>query len=87
MLPNQRLMILTVMKMKEGKGLVHFGMVCSSWVTISRSSTGRSYFVPLGDRSIDSVNKANILVSRTVVLKHALLFQPVSEPGLPRNPG
>ena len=54
---------------EEGKGIVYFGTVCSSWVTISRSSTGLSYFLPLGDQSVDSVNKANILVPRTACIE------------------
>ena len=61
-----RLLLHSILKLKDGTGLVHFGMVCSSWITISRGTTQRCYFCPLGDETVDSVAKANILCSRII---------------------
>ena len=41
-----------------------FGLVCSSFVSVSRGSTHRHYFLPLGDPSSKSVELGNLLCSR-----------------------
>jgi len=46
-------------------GFTHWGTVCSTWVWISRHSTGRSKQRPMGDPSSESTVKANIMVSCT----------------------
>lgn len=41
-----------------------FSLVCSSFVSISRGSTHRSYFLPEGDPSSKSVQRGNLLAAR-----------------------
>jgi hypothetical protein len=52
----------------RGRGILHFATVCSSWVMINRSTSGRSPYWPLGDTSHQYVRDANTMVSRTVLL-------------------
>ena len=61
---DPRLLLLTILRAKDGDFVVSFGLVCSTFVTISRHSTKRSYFNPLGDCSKKSVADANLLCSR-----------------------
>ena len=42
--------------------------VCSTWVFMSRGSTGRSKNLPLGDRTRSCVRNANIMVARVVLI-------------------
>lgn len=51
------------------KAVHHWATVCSSWVTINRSTSGRSYHNPLGfwERR-PYVGRANVMVSRTALL-------------------
>ena len=56
--------MLAILRAIPGESVVHFGMVCSSWVTICRASTERSFFVPLGSPLRDGVRLGNLLVSR-----------------------
>lgn len=51
----------------RGGGVVWFGVVCSSWVWISRSSTQRSEVRPMGRDSANNAN-ANAMVSRVMLL-------------------
>ena len=44
--------------------MAFFAMCCSSFVTISRSTTGRSILLPLGNTSFEKVRTANLLASR-----------------------
>ena len=44
--------------------MVSFGLVCSSFVAVSRGSTGRHYFLPLGNESAPSVMVGNLLAVR-----------------------
>ena len=55
-----------VCKLRRG-GLAWFGIVCSTWVFMSRSTTGRHYCAPLGNMT-DVVKKANCMTSRVVLL-------------------
>ena len=48
-------------------GFVWFGIVCSTWVFMSRSTTGRDINHPLG-RSTSNVVAANVMTSRVVLL-------------------
>ena len=61
-----RLLLSSILKCREGEFVVMIGMVCSSWVSVSRASTQRHFFVPLGnpERSA-SARVGNILVART----------------------
>ena len=67
-------LLATIHKCKEGALLVA-GMVCSSWVAISRSSTRRYFFVPLGDPASKSAQDGNVLVSRPVLVMVCLLSE------------
>ena len=66
-------------------GLAHFATVCSTWVWVSRSSTGRSAVKPEGFDT-EAVRSANCMVERTVLLLllcaargcHFILEQPAS---------
>lgn len=46
------------------QGVLWTAPVCSSWIWISRSSTGRSSANPLGDTSRICVQQGNLMVSR-----------------------
>ena len=59
-----RLLVLLVLRLRFGSSLALFAMCCSSFVTISRSSTGRSILVPMGNTSFEKVRTANLLASR-----------------------
>ncbi|CAK9096088.1 Uncharacterized protein SCF082_LOCUS45127 [Durusdinium trenchii] len=60
-------MIFQILNLKPGSG--HFtAPVCSTWVFMSRGSTGRRKDNPLGSEHYDSVNQANIMVGRVCVL-------------------
>ena len=75
-LPNilkLRLLLLAILQSKDGV-VVSFGLVCSSFVAISRGSTFRSYFLPHGDVSSPSVEKGNLLAYRTGVLRDSIFF-------------
>lgn len=44
--------------------IVVVAIVCSSWVSISRGTTKRTWLSPLGDPSVESVRMGNVLASR-----------------------
>ena len=58
-----RLILLQALKAKPG-GVFHFGLVCGSWVALSRFSSGSRYLCPMGDQSLPWVVDANVMVSR-----------------------
>lgn len=60
-----RLCILLVLRGKFNEALVMLEVVCSSWVTNSRSSTGRTVLTPIGNTMFAKVRLANLMVSRT----------------------
>ena len=45
----------------------HFGLVCSSWVVVSRGSSLRHWLAPMGDGSRDFVAGGNKMVSRPTI--------------------
>ena len=59
-----RLLLHAILQSKDGV-VVAFGLVCSTFITISRGSTHRHYFLPLGDQDAKSVAASNILAART----------------------
>ena len=63
----------TILQSKDGV-VVAFGLVCSTFITISRGSTHRHYYLPQGDPDSQSVAKSNILAARIGVSK---LYVPV----------
>jgi len=54
------------LRLKVG-GILWCGVPCSTWVFMSRGSTGRSAGAPLGRETSPAVVAANILASRVVV--------------------
>lgn len=52
-----------VSRLKPG-GLLHCAPVCSSWVWISRGSSGRTWYQPLGDTSRKFVKDGNCMAAR-----------------------
>lgn len=60
------LALAAVLRLRPGS-LLWMGIVCSSWVWISRSSTGRDAACVLGNAS-QTVRTANTMVSRAVIL-------------------
>ena len=65
---DPRLLLATILRGKDEQLVVAFGLVCSSFVTISRGTTHRHYFLPDGDTSVLSVQKGNCLAARTLCL-------------------
>ncbi|CAE7523392.1 unnamed protein product, partial [Symbiodinium sp. CCMP2456] len=48
--------------------VVSFGLVCSSFVSVSRGSTGRSFWLPTGnEKASASVRDGNLLAARTLM--------------------
>ena len=59
-----RLLLKTILEAKCNL-VASFGLVCSSWVVVSRGSTHRSFFMPLGDESCAAVADGNLLTARS----------------------
>ena len=59
-----RLLLSTILRAR-GPFVVSFGLVCSTFVAVSRGSTCRHYFLPLGNESAPSVKVGNLLCTRT----------------------
>ena len=49
-------------------GFSWHGVVCSTWIVLSRASTGRSDVRPLGNRSQNCVAQGNLMVSRATLM-------------------
>lgn len=62
-----RLLLMAILRSKDGV-VVPFGLVCSTFITISRGSTYRHYFLPEGDTSATSVAASNVLAARMIGL-------------------
>ncbi|CAK9095839.1 unnamed protein product [Durusdinium trenchii] len=60
-------MLHQVLRLRPGSGKFT-APVCSTWVFMSRGSTGRSSQRPLGKQEYKSVQDANIMVARVVIL-------------------
>ena len=63
-----RLLLSAIVNSKDGV-VVAFGLVCSTFITMSRGSTFRHYFLPEGDPNSLSVSQSNLLAARTNGLK------------------
>ncbi|CAJ1372520.1 unnamed protein product [Effrenium voratum] len=57
-----------VCRLKPGRSGLLAAPVCSTWVYMSRGSTGRSLGNPGGDPRFPATNSGNVLCSRTLVL-------------------
>lgn len=44
------------------------GIKCSTWVSISRATTLRSFFDPEGNRDLECVVQANVMAARTALI-------------------
>lgn len=58
-------LLLQVILRSTPEAVFSFGLVCSTWVSVSRGSTFRHFFLPLGDQSAASVKLGNLLAART----------------------
>ena len=56
--------VLLLLRCRKNESLASFAMCCSSWVTVSRSSTGRSILTPMGG-DYAKVKLANLMTSRS----------------------
>lgn len=61
-----RLAIAGVMSAVQGRAVVWFGLVCSSFTVINMGHSKRSFLVPMGDTSKRTVQEGNCLGARTV---------------------
>ena len=61
-----RLMLQTILQSKPGS-VFHFGVVCSSWVSICKGTTGRTFLNPLGYPWVKCVQEGNVMVGRPVL--------------------
>lgn len=62
-----RLLLSAILQSKDGV-VVAFGLVCSTFITISRGSTYRHYFLPEGDPyGSKSVAASNVLAARILM--------------------
>ena len=59
--------IALILRLQPG-GLVWFGIVCSSWVWLSRGSTRRSIVNPSGNTARSCVRMGNVMTSRVMLL-------------------
>ncbi len=57
-----------MLQLSDSSGLAWFATVCSTWVWMSRSSTGRSETNVMGNRNSQAVMKANIMTTRCALL-------------------
>ena len=73
LLNHVRLLIVAAMRARPGS-VFHFGLVCSSWVVISRFSSGRHKLCPMGNTSLQWVEDANTMVSRLRVCNYDSFF-------------
>ena len=60
-----RLLLVTLMSGKDDHLVVSIALLCATWVSLSRGSTRRHYFLPLGDPASPSVAISNLLTART----------------------
>ena len=58
-----------IMRLYTALGFNHSGTVCSSWVWVGRSQTGRTKDTPLGWREQPCVEHANVMVARASLLQ------------------
>ncbi|CAE7359121.1 unnamed protein product [Symbiodinium sp. CCMP2456] len=62
------LAIAGVMSAVQGRAVVWFGLVCSSFTVINMGHSKRSFLVPMGDTSKRTVQEGNCLGARTCLL-------------------
>ena len=53
---------------EDGQFVKWSGIKCSTWVSISRPTTKRSFFCPLGNEALECVAQANIMASRLALV-------------------
>lgn len=83
---NQMYLAMSTKELYQGGGISHWATVCSSWVFMSRDSTGRSSERPEGYQSRPCVAIGNCQVSRmclilaffAATLRHWILEQPAT---------
>ena len=67
-----RLAVLTILAATPD-AIVHFGLVCSSWIGICRGSSGRTYLSPLGFQHLEFVESGNVMMSRPLWLQYVCM--------------
>ena len=73
-LDQLRLVLLAIMNAKFDSFLCLIGLVCSSWVTISKGTHYRAPWFPLGREHIQFVFDGNRMTSRTLGMMTCLLW-------------
>ena len=66
--PEGLLTCLRIIRDIKAQGLCHYATVCSSWIYLSRASTGRSSAFPEGDSRIRVTRSANCMAARVALL-------------------
>ena len=85
-----RLAIWLLLQAKEDGFTALFAVVCSSWVAVNAATSGRSLICPNGRESLEYVEQANQMASRTltsnniclcvlVIFPNTLLLSPVQK--------
>ena len=66
--------MLTAILCGDPNGFVHWlGVQCSTWVSTSRGSTGRSKANPMGLEDLTCVANANLMVSRPSIAQELVI--------------
>jgi len=60
-----RLAFVVILQCVPGQFVVLLGVVCSTWVAINAGTSRRNFLCPMGNESVPSVARANIMVART----------------------
>ena len=61
---QRRLCIHLLLNGKFNEMVSIWGIKCSSWVSINKATSGRDFFMPMGNPMQPSVEAANLMVSR-----------------------
>ena len=70
-----RLILLAILNCRMDSFLAHFGLVCSSYVTISKGSHWRFPHDPLGKQDVTFVRDGNLMTSRIFVNQNMRILQ------------
>ena len=65
---NVRLILLSILNCKMDNFLAHFGLVCSSFVTISKGTHWRYLHDPLGRAGVKFVDASNHMTAKFLVI-------------------
>jgi hypothetical protein len=71
---KQLSLALAAVLMSKDQALTIMGFVCSSWISISKGTSARTFMSPLGDTSIPFVAQGNMMLSRSPSCFNEWLF-------------